>query len=274
MTTHPFYDTHAHLDYPDFVADFPAVLTRAREAGITRMISVGTDLDSSRAAVALAERHEGVFAAVGWHPCHVSEAPADLRPVLRELAGHPKVVAIGETGLDYHHLPGAKGGDASQDEALKTRQAAAFRQQLEVAAEFGLNAIVHQRQSMADTLAIAAEFAGRVRSQFHCFVDDPTTMRRVLALDGVVSFTGILTFKNSAVVRESLVATPLGAFMFETDSPYLAPVPHRGKRCEPAHAALIAQAAAEIRGMSLADLSTATCATAERFFPKLAGSRA
>ena len=89
MTTHPFYDTHAHLDYPDFAADFPAVLTRAREAGITRMISVGTDLDSSRAAVALAERHEGVFAAVGWHPCHVSEAPADLRPVAVSSAPNP-----------------------------------------------------------------------------------------------------------------------------------------------------------------------------------------
>lgn len=271
MTTQPFYDTHAHLDYPDFAADFPAVLVRAREAGVTRVISVGTDLNSSRAAVALAERHEEVFAAVGWHPCHVSEAPADVRPALREIAGHPKVVAIGETGLDYYHLPGAKGGDTSLDEAFKVRQATAFRQQLEVAAEFGLNAIVHQRQSMADTLAIAAEFAGRVRGQFHCFVDDPATLRRVLELDGVVSFTGILTFKNSAVVRESLVAAPLGAFMFETDSPYLAPVPFRGKRCEPAYVALIAQTAAEVRGMTLAELSAATCATAERFFPKLAG---
>jgi TatD DNase family protein len=112
-----------------------------------------------------------------------------------------------------------------------------------------------------------------VRCQFHCFVDDFATLRRVLDIDGVVSFTGILTFKNSAVVRQSLAAAPLGAFMFETDSPYLAPVPHRGKRCEPAYVAVIASTAADVRNSTLAELSAATCTATERFFPKLIPGR-
>lgn len=272
-TMNPFYDTHAHLDHRQFAADLPDVLRRAREAGITRIISAGTDLESSRAAVALAERHEEIFAAVGWHPCDVAEAPADVRSVLRDLASHPKVVAIGETGLDYYHLPTATNGSEEQRAALKHRQAAIFRQQLELAAECGLNAIVHQRNSMADTLTMAEEFRGRVRCQFHCFVDDEAALNRVLAIDGVVSFTGILTFKNSTVVRASLAAAPLGSFMLETDSPYLAPAPHRGKRCEPAYVALTARSAAEVRGASLAELSAATCGAAERFFPKLTPAR-
>jgi TatD DNase family protein len=266
---HPFYDTHAHLDHRQFAGDLPEVLQRAREAGITRIVSVGTDLESSRAAVALAERYEEVFAAVGWHPCDVADAPGDVRPALRDLVTHPKVVAVGETGLDYYHLPKPRDGADDAAPRLKAKQATAFRQQLELAAEFGLPAVVHQRQSMADTLAIAAEFAGRVRCQFHCFVDGPETLRQVLAIGGMVSFTGILTFKNSAIVRESLAAVPAGHFMLETDSPYLAPVPHRGQRCEPAHVALTAATAAAVRGCSLADLSAATRSAAEAFFPKL-----
>jgi TatD DNase family protein len=266
---HSFYDTHAHLHHRQFAADLGAVVQRAREAGVTRIINAGTDLETSRAAVALAEQHAEIFAAVGWHPCDVAEAPDDVRPALRELAAHPKVVAIGETGLDYYHLPKTDDGDDRLARRLKARQAAAFRQQLELAAELGLPVVVHQRNSMADTLAIAAEFVGRARCQFHCFVDDPATMRQVLALGGVVSFTGILTFKNSDLVRQSLAAAPPGSFLLETDSPYLAPPPHRGQRCEPAYVALTAATATEVRGCSLAELSAVTCTAAERFFPKL-----
>ena len=264
-----FYDTHAHLDFPDFAEDLPGVLTRARAAGITRIVCVGTDLESSRRAIALAEGDPGLYAAVGWHPNHVSSAPADVRPALRELARHPKVVAIGETGLDYYHLPSARGGTAEEDEADKRRQYAAFVQHLELAVELGLNCIVHQRQSLEDTIAAVAPFAGRVRGQFHCFGGDVASMRRILEMGSLVSYTGIITFKNAASVRETLAATPLGSFMLETDAPYLAPVPHRGRRCEPAHVRETATLAAEVKGVSLEELSVATCATAREFFGRM-----
>lgn len=266
-----FYDTHAHLDFPDFASDLPDVLSRARGAGISRIVCVGTDLESSRRAIALAEGDPQVYAAVGWHPNHVSAAPADVRPGLRELARHPKVVAIGETGLDYHHLPSARGGTAEEDEADKRRQHVAFAQQLELAAELGLNCIVHQRQSLDDTIAAVAPYAGRVRGQFHCFGGDVASMRRILELGSLVSYTGIITFKNAASVRETLAATPLGSFMLETDAPYLAPVPHRGRRCEPAYVRETATLAAELKGVSLDALSAATCATAREFFGRMRG---
>jgi TatD DNase family protein len=264
-----FYDTHAHLDYPDFAPDLAEVVQRAAGAGIARMISIGTDLASSQRAVRLAEQFPHVFAAVGWHPTHAGEAPADLRPALRELVKHPKVVAIGETGLDYHRLPSKSGGSAAEDDRYKRKQAQIFQQQLEVAAEARLNCVIHQRDALEDTLAMVQPFAGRVRGQFHCFANDAAAMQRIVALGSLVSFTGILTFKNGQNVRDTLAATPLGQFMLETDCPYLAPVPYRGKRCEPAHVKEIAEVAAQAKGCSLEELSRATCATAHEFFPKL-----
>jgi TatD DNase family protein len=200
----------------------------------------------------------------------VLEAPDDLRPALRELAKHPRVVAIGETGLDYHHLPSEKPeATAADDERYKKKQADIFEQQLEVAAEFGLNCVVHQRSALEDTLAQIQPFAGRVRGVFHCFVDNPDAMRRIVAMGSLVSFTGIITFKNAQTVRETAVATPLDQFMLETDAPYLAPVPYRGKRCEPGYVKEIAELVAQVKGCTLEELSAATCATAGKFFPKL-----
>ncbi len=264
-----FYDTHAHLDYPDYADDLPEVIARAQNAGITRIISIGTDLESSRRAVQLADRFEGVFAAVGWHPSNAHEAPEDIRPALRELARHPKVVAIGEIGLDYHHLPGAKTGQAGDDERYKLKQAEIFRQQLEVAVEAGLNCVIHQRDSFDDTLAQLKPMAGKVRGVFHCFGEDAGRMRRVLDLGSLVSFTGIATFKNGQNVRDTIAAAPADRFMLETDCPYLAPVPYRGKRCEPAYVKEISEVVARVRGCSLDDLSAATCRTAAEFFPRL-----
>lgn len=262
-----FYDTHAHLTYPDFAGEVPEALARAEAAGIARVVSIGTDLESSRRAVHLAEQHPNVFAVVGWHPCDAQEAPEDLRPSLRELARHPKVVALGETGLDYTRLPSRKTEvGAAQAELVKGKQAALFQQHLEVAAELGLNCVIHQRDSFEDTLAQLQPFASSVRGVFHCFASDPDCMRRVLALGSIVSFTGILTFKNGQNVRDSLAATPMGQFMLETDSPFLAPVPYRGKRCEPAYVKEISETAAGVKGCSLEELSQATCATAEGFF--------
>lgn len=266
-----FYDTHAHLDYPDFAEELPQVLARATAAGISRIISIGTDFESSRRAIELAERFPGVLAVVGWHPSDVLQAPEDIRPGLRELAGHPRVAAIGETGLDYHRLPGLKPGtDPAEDARYKARQAELFRQHLEVAAELGLNCVIHQRDCLEDLLAQFQPFAGRTRGVFHCFANDAATMHRILALGSLVSFTGILTFKNGLNVRETLSATPLDRFMLETDCPFLAPVPYRGKRCEPAYVKEISQTAAQVKGCSLEELSRATCATAEGFFKHLA----
>ena len=265
-----FYDTHVHLDFPDFQPDFAAVLERARAAGITRMISIGTSLESSRRAVALAEAHEEIFAVVGWHPSDALEAPDDVRPALRELAAHPKVVAIGETGLDYYRLPSTQGGTASDDLFYKQRQAQLFQQQLELAAELGLNCVIHQRgETLDDTLALLETFHGKTRGVFHCFSGDRAALERIRATGSMVSFTGIVTFKNGQNVRDAVAATPLGEFMLETDGPYLAPIPHRGKRCEPAFVSEIAATIAQVKGCPLEELSRATCAAAHAFFPKL-----
>jgi TatD DNase family protein len=260
-----FYDTHAHLGFPDFAPDLPEVIERAAAAGVRKIIAIGTDLESSAQAIRIAERFPNVYAAAGWHPTHVLEAPPDVRPALRELAGHPKVIAIGETGLDYHRCP-------NDIEHYKERQAEIFRQQMEVAAELGLNCVIHQRDSFEDTVAQMQPFVGRTRGVFHCFSEDTGALRRVLAMGSLVSFTGIVTFKNGGNVREALAAAPLGRFMFETDCPFLAPMPFRGKRCEPAHVREISRLAAEVKNCSLEDLSAATIAAAHDFFPKLAGS--
>ncbi len=264
-------DTHAHLDYPDFAGDFAAVLGRAREAGVTRIITIGTGLASSRRAVELAERHAGVvYAVVGVHPTNVAEEPADAVKHLREIAVHPAVVAIGETGFDYHHLPSEKlePGPAAEaaDQAYRRAQAECFEQHLSLAAELGMNVVVHQRDAWVDTLAAMAPFEGRVRGVFHCFGGTPAQAADVIARGHLVSFTGIVTFKNGVSVRETATAVPADGYMVETDCPYLAPVPFRGKRCEPAHTRLVAETIAAARGVSLDQIGAETSRTAERFF--------
>ena len=265
-----FFDTHAHLDYDDYKADFADVLDRAQAAGITKIIAIGTDFDSSRRALALAEKHEMIYAAVGWHPSEALEAPADLRPALRELARHPKVVAIGETGLDYYRLPSSQKGSAADDSRYKTRQAEIFHQQLEVAAELGLNAIIHQRASFDDTLAQFRPFAGKVRGVFHCFGESVERLKSILETGSLVSYTGIVTFKNGQNIRDAVAATPLDKLMLETDCPYLAPMPYRGQRCESAYVKEISETVARVKRCSLDELSAATCRTALDFFPNLA----
>ncbi len=280
-------DTHAHLDYPDFATDFDAVLARAQEAGVTRIITIGTSLASSQRAVELAEKYSNVFAVIGVHPTSAEEAPEDVITPLRELAKNPRVAAIGETGLDYHRLPSAtvarqrttevisgalqaetddeiEGG--IHDGALKSKQASLFQQQLELAVELGLNVVIHQRDAWEDTLEVLREYGRKVSGVFHCFGGTKEQAEEVIALGHLVSFTGIVTFKNGAAVRDVAAALSLGEFMVETDCPYLAPEPHRGKRCEPAHTRLVAESIAAARGMGLEDLARATTETAEQFF--------
>ena len=266
-----FYDTHAHLDYPELALEVGDILQRARAAGITRMLSIGTDLESSRRAIALAEKHSNVYAVVGWHPSEVMTAPADFRPALRELVKHPRVAAIGETGLDYYRLPSATHNATPEEDAdYKARQAVLFAQHLEVAAECGLNCVIHQRASFEDTLAQIRPFAARTRGVFHCFGESKERLQQILDLGWLVSYTGIVTFKNGQNVRDTVAATPMGKFMLETDSPYLAPVPHRGKRCEPAFVKEIAEMVAQVKLCSLEELSAVTNRTAEEFF-RMAG---
>ncbi len=264
------FDTHAHLDFPEFAPDLPEVVARAHDAGIERIVSIGTDLEASARALDIAGEFPGVYAVAGWHPGHAEEAPDDFREELRRLASHPKVVAIGECGLDFFRLPTRTGtGTPADDERIRAKQARVFQQQLEVATELGLNVVVHTRDSFAETLEQFAPFADRVRAVFHCFVGTPDEMRTVCGLGSLVSFTGIATFKNGVNVRETLMETPMDRFMLETDCPFLAPVPYRGKRCEPAYVRDLASVVAGVKGCSLETLSAATCATARSFFPRL-----
>jgi TatD DNase family protein len=264
-------DTHAHLDFPEFAPDVDGVVERALAAGVRRIISIGCDLESSRRAIALAERYPGVWATVGWHPNHVDEsAPDDVRPGLRELVGHPKVVAIGECGVDLYRLPSARPGGTEEDDLrMLERQRRAFQQQLELAAEVGLNVVVHQRAAHREAMEIFRPYADRVRGVFHCFVGTLSELEEVLGLGSYVSFTGIVTFKNGELVRAAMGATPSDRFFLETDSPFLAPVPYRGKTCEPAYVREIAERVAMERGITPLELSTATEAAVEGFFPRM-----
>lgn len=255
----------------------------AYSAGVERIITIGTCLESSRRAVALAERFDGVYAVVGLHPTYVNEESEGWLEGIRTLASHPKVVAIGETGMDYHRLPSealassagisalqAETADDTQaaimDGAYQAAQAEAFAAQLDLAAEFGLNVVIHQRDAWNDTVDILKAYTGRLRGVFHCFGNTPDQAREILALGHLVSFTGIVTFKNAALVRDVVAAIPMDAFMVETDCPYLAPEPQRGKRCEPAHTRLVAEKIAALRGATLQEIADATTRTAEAFF--------
>jgi len=206
---------------------------------------------------------------------------------LRDLAQSRRVVAIGETGLDYHQLPSVEAAKQKnvqvfarafqgeteeeieaniQDGAYKSRQASLFEQQLDLAAELGLNVVIHQRDAWNDTFEIMKPYTGKLRGVFHCFGGSFEQANEVIGLDHLVSFTGIVTFKNGTDVRNVAAQIPIWKFMVETDCPYLAPVPFRGKRCEPAHTRLVAESIATARGILLEDLADMTTQTAEKFF--------
>lgn len=279
-------ETHAHLDYPDFAPDLEDVLRRATDAGVTRIITIGTSVESSRRAVELGERYANVFAVIGVHPTYVSDANEEVITPLRELAKSPRVVAIGETGLDYHRLPSVQARNEKQvqvfnalgsateeqleaevaDGAYKSRQAELFEEQLDLAVELGLNVVIHQRDAWEDTLELMRPYVRKLRGVFHCFGGSLGQAEEVIALGHLVSFTGIVTFKNGKEVRDVAARVPVDKFMVETDCPYLAPVPFRGKRCEPAHTRLVAEEIARARGVSVEEIARLTTQNAEEFF--------
>ena len=261
-------DSHCHLASHKFdPAEVPELIRRAREAGVTRMVSLVTGLDDLQANLGIAAAHPEVSICIGIHPCEVHEAPDDAIDHLRPHAADPRVCGIGETGLDYYHP--APGG--WEEEANRVRQRRFLGDHFRLAAEAGLNVVIHTRDktgdaSFRDALAIYKEHADKVRAVFHCFIGPEANAREVIALGGLVSFGGVTTFKNAADVLATAVALPAASFMLETDSPYLAPMPHRGKRNEPSYVRHVAEHLAASRGEALEQLAEYTTTNALDFF--------
>lgn len=258
-------DTHAHLASHAFEAEgeLDAIIARAAEVGVSRIVTIGSELADSRRNIEIAAAHEGVYATVGVHPTSVHEVTQEgWIDDLRELTGQPKVQAIGEIGLDFYHPP----QDGSPETEWRARQDRFFRAQLDLAVELDLPVVIHQRESFEAVAAVMADYTGKVEAVFHCFNGTPEVARPLLDQGHYLSFTGIVTFKNARDVQDSARFVPDDRLMVETDSPYLAPVPYRGKRCEPAYTRQTADHIAQLRGISAETLSEITTANAERFF--------
>lgn len=259
-------DSHTHLGNRRFADDLEGVLIRARAAGVAAMVAPAVDLVNAREVLAIAEREADVFAAVGIHPCDVDTVTGEAWvEELRELARHPKVVALGETGLDYFHAP----PEGFTVEAWRAWQKRVLRLHLEVAVETGLPVVLHNRESWEDLVAEVAPFQGRVRAQFHCFTGTLEEARPVLEAGHVISFTGIVTFKNPGSMAEVAGSVPAGCYLLETDAPYLAPMPHRGTRCEPGYVRETAMKVAALRGETLEQVVAETWGTARSFFGRM-----
>lgn len=240
---------------PAFDADRDAVLDRARGSGVTRIMIPGIDLASSRRAVALAEAHPEIYAAVGVHP-HEAETlgPTELND-LRALAAHPKVRAIGEIGLDYY-----------RDRSPREAQRQALAQQLDLAGELGLPVIVHNRDAFADVLAALAGWPGQRRGVLHSFSGDRAQLSEALAAGFYIGITGPITFPKAHELRAVAAAAPAARLLIETDAPYLTPAPRRGQRNEPAYVRRVAETLAEVRGENLAEVAAQTSANAAALF--------
>ena len=248
-------DTHCHLTDPRLLEQLVGVLTRAGEAGVDRIITIGTASADDRACVELSRRWDHVRCAVGLHPNYVTEEELTALDVLESIQDDPTVVALGEMGLDYHHKL-----------ASRSMQATAFERQLELARRVGKPVVIHCREAIDDTLAILSKFAS-VPAVFHCFTGTADEARRVLDAGYLIGFTGIVTYKNSAELKEVARFVPDDQFFVETDAPYLSPEPMRKvKTNEPSFVMHTAAAVALIRGVSVEEIDRLTTANAERFF--------
>jgi len=249
------FDTHAHYDAEQFDQDREAVLEALPERGISLVVNPGCDIPSSETAAALAARYPFLYAAVGIHPENCAGCgPAQVGD-LRELARRPKVVAIGEIGLDYYW----------EENPSREHQQRVFRDQLALAEELDLPVIVHDREAHADSLAIVRQFP-RVRGVFHCFSGSAEMARELVKLGWMISFTGVLTYRNARRAVEAADAVPLERLMIETDSPYMAPVPHRGVRNDSGYVRYICEKLAEIKGVSYEECARITLENGKRFF--------
>lgn len=259
MTLPILVDSHCHLDFPDFDDERPAVIQRALDAGVTRMVTICTRLRNEPSVRAIAEAHDPVFYACGTHPMSAAEEPLATVDDLIKIAAHPKMVGIGETGLDYHYTSGSAD---IQKQSLRIHIAAAR--------ETGLPLIIHARAADDDMAQILSEEYrdGAYTCVMHCFSSTPALAKAALDLGFYLSMSGIATFPKSQEVRDIFAAAPLDRILVETDSPYLAPPPHRGKRNEPAFTAHTAAKGAEVFGISLEDFAQATTANFDRLFTK------
>ena len=255
-----FIDTHCHFNHKQFADNLPEFIERAQNAGVGQMIVVGYDMPSSELAVQLSEQHSGIlFAVVGVHPHDAKDWNGESDARLRELSDHPHVVAIGEIGLDYHY-----------DFSPRDLQETAFRAQMQIARYVGLPVVIHCREAYGDTLQILSEEgADETGGVMHCWAGSVEEADKTVALGLALGFGGTLTFKNAETTRQAAQRVPLETLLVETDAPYLAPVPHRGKPNEPAYTRLVAEKLAELRGLTLPELATLTTANARRIFPRL-----
>jgi TatD DNase family protein len=251
-------DTHCHLDWKAFDPDREAVIDRAVQAGVRRMITIGVDVPSSRRALEIAERHAAVSAAVGVHPNDCADFSAALLKEVRSLAQHPKVVAIGEIGLDYYwHTVDHE------------TQARAFRAQLELAAEINKPVIIHSRDAAPDVVKVLEDFtaqAARLSGTFHSYFDDLELAQRVFRLGFYIGVTGPITFKKSDREREIVRQVRNDRLLLETDAPFLTPAPHRGQRNEPAYVRHVAETIAMVRGQPVEEIARQSTQNAERLF--------
>ena len=252
-------DSHCHLDFPDFNGELPDIISRARAAGVTRMVTICTKLRLEPQVRAIAEAYDGVFFAAGTHPMSAATEPLATLKDLIALADHPKLVGIGETGLDYHYT--AESADI-QKQSLKVHIAAAQ--------ETGLPLIIHARAADEDVAAILQEgFAQKPYTcVMHCFSSGAALAQTALEMGFSLSMSGIASFPKSQALRDIFAAAPLTRILLETDSPYLAPLPHRGKRNEPAYTAFTARAGAAVFGVTEAEFAAATTANFDRLFTK------
>jgi TatD DNase family protein len=253
-------DSHCHLDFPDFTEELDAVVARAREAGIGRMVTISTRVRQHTRVLAVAERFADVFCSVGTHPHHSAEEPEVDARMLVSLAQHPKIVAIGEAGLDYHY-----------DNSPREAQEKSFREHIAAARETGLPLVIHSRDCDADMARVLEDEAGKgaFPAVLHCFTGGRDLALKAIDLGLHVSFTGILTFKRSDDLRAIARDLPADRIMVETDAPYLAPLPYRGQRCEPAYTVETAKVLARARGVSLEDIAQITTENFFRLFSKV-----
>lgn len=253
-------DSHAHLDDARYDGDREAVIARAQQAGVDTFITIGCDLATSHAAVELADRYPFVYASVGVHPHEVKHIGDDWYDELRRLAKQPKVVAYGEIGLDYHY-------NYSPPKLQRDR----FREQVSLARELALPIVIHTREAQEDTIAILKEErAQEAGGVFHCFSGDAWLAKDALDLGFFLSFSGVITFQNATMLRDIVKTVPMDRLLIETDCPYLTPVPHRGKRNEPAYVRQVAEKIAEIKGgttpVTVEDIGRITSQNARRLF--------
>ncbi|PIZ33612.1 MAG: LuxR family transcriptional regulator [Alphaproteobacteria bacterium CG_4_10_14_0_8_um_filter_37_21] len=252
-------DSHCHLNFPDFKDKVPETLDRARQAGVTKFLTVNTKLSETDDLIAIVETNNDVWCSVGVHPHDAKDhTMSEIEDKVIQYAKHPKVVALGETGLDYYY-----------DNSPRLEQMKSFEQHIILAEKLDLPLIIHTRDADADTINLLAPYKGLVTAVFHCFSGGINLAEQALDLGFFLSFSGIVTFKKAEEIREVVKFTPLNRLLVETDSPFLAPIPHRGTPNEPAYTRIVAQKIADIKDIPLSDIAKHTTQNFHTLFSKI-----